>query len=271
MASPSPSPSPSPSGDPSTTNGPSLGDLQGSLSQQTQYYPYSVYGGDTPLRSARGGPQFPGADPNNMLSGGQHMAQFWDNWNANPAWRTRLITGFIASGGNPKKAADTNSMMSFWNSLGQASAAAKESGKLMTPWQILSFMAGKNGKQALSQAGSQAQSLVKDTTNTSYSIEDPATALAITQSVLTAALGRQATPDEVNKYKAAIAAYDQAHPTIEHTHTDANGNSTRTINGGVTQGGEQAVIQNTVNNSAEGQAYQTNNVFDQAMKILAGL
>jgi hypothetical protein len=204
-------------------------------------------------------------------SGGSHMGLFYQNWNDNPAWRTQLIAGYIASGGDPKKANDSWTMQSVWESLGKASSASVETGHPMTPMQILAFMAGKAGSNAAAQARASAQSLVKDVTKTTYQIEDPATALALTQNVLTAALGRQATPDEVNRYKAAIASYDQAHPTVEHAHSDAQGNVTSHVSGGATQQGESAIIANTVNNSAEGQAYQTNSMFDQAMKILSGL
>jgi hypothetical protein len=221
------------------------------------------------LSGTRGAPLYqPILTPHaTSMSGGDHMGVFYQNWNNNPKWRMQLITGYIASGGDPKKANDSWTMQNVWQSLGQASSDSKETGHPMTPMQILAFMAGKAG----TNANANAQSLAKDTTDTRYNIEDPATALAITTSVLTAALGRQATPDEVSRYKNAIAAYDRANPTVTHTHTDANGNSTSTSRGGATQPGEQAVVQSMVGNSAEGQAYQTNNVFDQAMKILAGL
>ena len=245
-----------------------MGQLQ--AQQQQSSFQYNVYNGttaDTFAPRNRREEQRHWNPKEIIQTGAQHMAGFWDNWNANPAWRTQLITGYIALGNNPSDANDGFKMFNFWDDLGKASGAAGESGRKMTPMQILAFMAGKAGAKAMSNA----QSLAKDTTDTRYNIEDPATALAITTNVLTAALGRQATPDEVNRYKAAITSYDRSNPTVIHTHTDANGNTNSTSNGGASQPGEQAVVQSMVGNSAEGQAYQTNNVFDQAMKILAGL
>jgi hypothetical protein len=244
---------------------------------QTTYYPFNVYTGIKQTNNIRGSrglrQQGIPAQTNvgSLMSGGDHMGLFYKNWNDNPVWRTELIAGYLAAGGNPKDTTDSWAMQSLWQDLGKASAASMETGHAMTPMQILKFMAGKKGALASQQAKSSAQSMVRDITNTTYTIEDPATALALTQNVLTAALGRQASPDEVRRYTSAIQSYDRSNPTIDHMHQDANGNQTSTRSGGVTQQGESALISNTVNNSAEGQAYQTNSVFDQAMKILSGL
>jgi len=261
-------------GDGQASSATEAADQQQQSQQQQSSFAYNVYNGsraDNFSPRSRREEQHHWNVRDVFQTGAEHMAAFWDNWNANPAWRTKLISGYIALGNTPSDALDGFKMFKFWDTLGQASGVASESGKKMTPMQILAFMAGKSGALAAQQAKASAQSMVKDVTNTTYTIEDPATALALTQSVLTAALGRQASPDEVKRYTSAIQSYDRANPIIDHIHQDANGNQTKTTTGGVSSTGEQALIANTANNSAEGQAYQTNGVFDQAMKILSGL
>jgi hypothetical protein len=246
--------------------------IQGNSSSNT-FYPWNVYTvakRTNNIRSSRGLRQIGAPAQQNtqasFITGGEHMAAFWTKWNTDAKWRATLMTGAIAAGmANPTDSADK--YLNVWETLGKYSAQSVEAGTALTPLQVLSLLAGKGGKNGLGQA----QSLATDSTHTTYQIEDPATALAITQSVLTAALGRQATPDEVSRYKSAIQSYDRANPQITHTHTDGSGNSTSSTTGGVAITGEQALVQSAAGNSAEGQAYATNNVFNDAMKILAGL
>jgi hypothetical protein len=252
----------------------SQGNSYGSSSSQNSYYPWQVYTGRKPvvnnIRGSRGlrqqgvAAQSGGGDA--TLTGAEHMRMFWDKWNTDAKWRTNLITGSIAAG-MTKPTATAEDYLSVWENLGKYSARSMETGTKMTPLQVLAFLAGKGGTNGLGQA----QSLATDSTHTTYQVEDPATALAITQSVLTAALGRQATPDEVSRYKNAIQSYDRANPQITKTHDDGMGHSTSSTSGGVSITGEQALVQSAAGNTAEGQAYQTNNVFNDAMKILAGL
>lgn len=206
------------------------------------------------------------------LTGSQHMAIFFKNWNTDAKWRTQLVTLGLATGllGKGWTTADAQKA---WDTAGQISAQNLRTGAMkLTPMQTLQWYAGNAGKGLGNLGGLGGTPTTSTSVHSTYQIEDPATAMAITQSVLQAALGRQATPDEVARYKNAIQAYDRAHPQVTTTTSNnVTGNSTSSTTGGVTQAGESAILQNTTNNSAEGQAYQTNGVFDQAMKILAGL
>jgi hypothetical protein len=209
----------------------------------------------------------------NLVKGTEHMNVFFKNWNTNAKWRLQLITLGLATG-LLKKGWSSSDAQNVWDIAGQTSAQNYRTGAMkLTPMQTLQWYAGNAGKGLSNLNGLGAGNPTTSTdVHTNYQIEDPATAMAITQTVLQAALGRQPTPDEVSRYRNAIQSYDRAHPQVTTTTSNnVTGNSTSSTTGGVTSTGEQALVNSAAGNTAEGQAYQTNNVFNDAMKILAGL
>lgn len=201
---------------------------------------------------------------------GQHNANFYDLWkNAN--WRTQIIQVGLKMG---YSANDTERLNYLWNQAGRESAALLASGKKMTPMQILKFWGGSVGGMGGSGGGGGGGGGYRSTsTNTSYDISDAKTAKAITNAVLSAALGREATEDDLATYKKALNAYEKANPSVSTTVTtgDGSGNSssTSTSKGGATGAGREQVLKDRAMESTEGQAYFTQNVFQAAMERLA--
>lgn len=175
------------------------------------------------------------ANQDKTLTGSQHMAILFKKWASDAKWRTQLVTLGLATG-LLKQGWTTSDAQNVWDVAGKTSAQNLRTGAMkLTPMQTLQWYAGNAGKGLGSLNGLNGGNPTTSTSvHSTYQIEDPATAMAITQSVLQAALGRQATPDEVSRYRNAIQSYDRAHPQVTTSTTNnVTGNSTSSTTGGV--------------------------------------
>lgn len=218
-----------------------------------------------------------------------HQNQFIDKFNSDAAWRTQLVTYAIGSGiAGMNKNSGKDDFMKVWDYAGELSSKWADNGRKMTPMQVLQFLAGGKGKGlkvgpdgVVSGGGSGSGGSVSHSTstNTSYDISNADTAKALTNSVMAAALGREATPVELAQYRAALNAAERANPghssSSSSTRSDGSGNSSSTssgtsYSGGLDGSGKAQVLLDKARGTAEGQAYQTNDVFNKAIQYLAG-
>lgn len=206
----------------------------------------------------------------------QHLSDFYSVWN-NPKSRTRLIQSMVAS--NPSyygRGVAMGQAHSYWEAAGAESAKLASVGRYLTPWQIIMMRAGGTAGSGGSGSGSYSTSGgggggggSSTTTTTSVNITDPQTAKALTDTIFQAALGREPTKDEYSAYVKALNAAERANPTT--TTTTVSGSSvSSTTSGGLDSLGAQRLLTKRAERTPESQAYRTNNVFNQAMEILAG-
>lgn len=208
-----------------------------------------------------------------------HLDDFLNQWNSDAAWRTQLITLGLKTGLMAGSNNGPSDYYNLWLKAGQLSSDWADAGKKFTPMDVLNFLAGQTGATGLKIPGSGHQTQTSSGTSVSYNLSDAATARALTDHVLEAALGRKPDAQEYAQYKAALNAYEQANPSvISHSSTttyDANGNSTSTDSSkqkaaGASAEGRAQVLTDKANATPEAQAYQTSTLFDEAMKYLGG-
>ena len=240
-------------------------------------YPYSPYQGQTapvgvPFNGISARTRYHSnpstryaAAKDSLITGDQHMAQFNTLWNTDATWRTKLMT-YAQAAGLASASSSAIDYMNAWDKAGQYSSYWAQAGiAKQTPMEVLAWLSSKDGKTPDFGAGT---GKAFDSTRSTVNIADPQSAYDITQTVMQAALGRKADQHELASYYDALTAYARSNPTVTKTHTDAYGNQTTTQTGGTDL---QGFVQAKVGNTAAAQAYQTNNVFNGAMKILAGL
>ena len=273
-----------------------LNNMVAQAAAQASQSPYIPYGYKTPQFYPAGHFTFgsKGTDTNvpmlDMTDNAYtlHWKEFNQKWNNDPKWRTTIITLAQVAGINGINSKSWNfDAQQLWDYLGkQSSDRAKFGIANQTPMEVLFDMAGVRGDGSnlanIIKGGikSLAGSHTSTSTDTTYDISDPETAKALTNLVLTSALGRKATDAELAQYKAALNAAERANPTVHTgtttTSTDALGNTigsntTGTTTGGMSQDGKKQVIDDKASATPEGQAYQTNDVFNKALSVLAGL
>ena len=250
--------------------------------QQYQTTPPVYYGGSRSSMYGSGG--YGGAtlttrNRDVTRSSEQHNANFYDYWRQDAAWRSRMVNYGLSFG---IKSNDTQALTKLWNAAGDESARLYASGKKMTPEQILRFWSGSDGKTPGGGSGGGPTVSTQSSTSSSvsYDISDARTAKALTNAVLTAALGREATADELEKYKKALNSYEKGNPSRStqssysknvsspgSSHT-TSASSTVSHAGASAQGREQT-IKDEVMQTDEAQAWTTSNLFQAAMDRLA--
>lgn len=241
------------------------------------------YGSPTQHLNRGNGRQASGANPygDGRVDWNTHLDDFLNKWNADAAFRTQLVTLGLRTGLLAQSNNGPADYYNLWQKAGQLSSDWADAGKKMTPMQVLAFLAGGTGSAGGlgNLGGSGHQTQTSSGTSVSYNLSDAATAKALTDHVLEAALGRKPSAQEYAQYKAALNSYEQANPSvISHSSTttyDSSGNSTNTQsdkqkNAGATAEGRQQTLLDKANATPEAQAYQTSSLFDQAMKYLGG-
>lgn len=282
-----PGAAPDPSQSPTATNPAGGSDYLQQIIAQSQSGKYTAWWGYQPTSTNVRQPDAGSfrnaasisATGNDTLYNQQDMVSWLTSAWQDPSQRTALLQYALATGNT----ADFSGVQSMWVKAGQISSDlynSPQNKQYMTPFQVLALMAGnqmQSGRRIVSSSTSSNRSV-------SYDISDPQTAKALTNAVLQAALGRQATDQELVSYKKAINAYEQAHPAISTSSTsstsstDPTTGSTRTRystssgshSSGATSQGRQQVVQDIAQNTAEGQAYMTQDVFEKALQVLAG-
>lgn len=210
-----------------------------------------------------------------------HLDDFLAKWNSDANWRTQLITLGLKTGMMAGSNNGPSDYYNLWLKAGQLSSDWADAGRKFTPMDVLSFLAGQTGATGLKVPGQNGGKTTQTSSGTSvsYNLSDAATAKALTDHVLEAALGRKPDAQEYAQYKAALNAYEQANPSVvSHSSTttyDSSGNarstdSSRQKAAGATSEGRQQVIADKVNATPEAQAYQTSTLFDEALKYLGG-
>ncbi len=215
------------------------------------------------------------------------MANYlYTQWNlpnmAGAEFRARMIRLGIATGSG----SDYDSIAKMWNDAGAYSALlwSNGEGSRATPLEILEMKAGVNaggtGGYGIGRGSPSSGSTSKSSSSdTSYDISNAATAKALTNAVLTAALGREATPQELASYKAALNAGERAAPgrrsSSSTTASDGSGNGTSTSSstsqsGGLDSSGKAQILLDKARGTVEGQAFRTQDTFEKAMSVLAG-
>ena len=211
------------------------------------------------------GPYYQGGGIN-FYSTDQHQAYFYNNWQNSAKFRTQMIRYAAALGYRT----DVKSAMNLWNAAGQQSAALAKNKKYMTPMQVLAFLSGGGkGGSGGGMGGGGGGGGVSTSSSVSYDISDAHTAKALTNAVLTAALGREATDEELKSYKRALNAAEKADPSRSSS-TSSGSHSSSTSESGIDGSGRQQVLMDKARATTEGQAYFTQDVFQKAMEALAG-
>lgn len=138
--------------------------------------------------------------------------------------------------------------------INQASAAYSTTGKKVTPWALLAL----RGK---TMVGGKPAS--KTTVSTSIDDMDPASAKAMVNKLASDALGREATPEEVEDFIAKAQTIVSANPQVTTTTTDYNVAGDATSQRSHTTGGldkamnrAQQEAQDSLNQTAEHADYQ---------------
>jgi hypothetical protein len=204
-----------------------------------------------------------------LVDEASHNANFYSFWE-NARLRAKLVT-YAAKFGIDRT--DRMSIQKMWNDAGKESALLYQAKRKMTPMQVLAFYAGKAGDSTGMGGGGGGST--ESSSSVSFDISDAKTAKAITNAVMNAALGREATADELNAYKAALNAYEKANPsrTSGVRSSDGSGHSTSssTTYSGASGAGREQLLKDKAGSTVEGQAYQTQDVFQKAMERLAGM
>lgn len=129
----------------------------------------------------------------------------------------------------------------------------------VTPWQILdkwSVLVDKNGNGVPDSQ----EPRTSTQTSKSLDISDPDTARALTNDVLSKALGRAATSKELRAYASALNAYESSNPSVSTTTTtttpDGNSTSNTETSGGASAAGRAQVLQDKAMDDPEYGAFQ---------------
>jgi hypothetical protein len=231
-------------------------------------------------RGGRGGSTTPQTWSDKFQSQQDYENGFYAMWN-DPGQRNKFLN--LALGGSSTgnhKSFNADIAQKIWNQAGYYSAKlADTGGPKMTPWQVLAFYS-TNGNVSSSGSGSGSRSSgggggggggggagsSYTQTSTGYDISDPETAKALTNNVMQAAMGRQATAEELTQYRNALNAAEKSHPQTTTTHVNGMSSSS-TRSGGIDK---QQVLTDKVTGTAESQAYTTSTLLNDAMQYLAG-
>lgn len=248
-----------------TNVGPSNVDTSGDWNA---YWGYSrPSGGGEDARDRRAG-----IKSDQYKSATQMQAWLQEQWSKNARFRTIMNQYAVAI---PGFGTGYKGVSQMWDAAGAYSAQLAAAGRKLTPMQVLQLWAGGKAtglpNSAIGGAGS--GSTTHTSTNVSYDLSDPLTAKALTNAVLSSALGREATADELAMYRNALNSYEKSNPSTSTstTTTDAQGNSSTssTSKAGASQAGREQIIKDKAEGTAEGQAFRGSNLFEQAMQILA--
>lgn len=223
-----------------------------------------------------------GAAVDNLVDNLQHGVNFYTSWQRDAAWRQRIINYGIAMGTDG--AYDT--MAKKWNDAGAYSnfLYTSSGGKVkVTPEQVLKLWANQGSSGSGGPGGSggtYVSTSSSSNSSVSYDISDAKTAKALTNAVLSAALGREATAAELEQYKKALNSYEKANPSrssgSSHSTTVSSskgshttGSSSSTSYSGASAQGREQTIKDEVMQTDEAQAWTTSNLFQAAMDRLA--
>jgi hypothetical protein len=157
-----------------------------------------------------------------------------------------------AAGYDVKPTINKAELLGIWGKMVNIAAGSYAAGKKVTPWGLMKLYASGG------DAAGRAQS--KTTTNVHYSVTDALTAEQLAHAALSERLGRNATPEEVSQFKAALNAAEKKSPTVTTTTTDAQGNTTSTTKEGMSSATAINAFTSDwamEHNPAEAAAYQT--------------
>lgn len=210
--------------------------------------------------------------------------EFVSKWQ-DPKFKSWFISRAVAAGLLDPDQISISEAHKAWMKIGQSAASLGSAWADKTPEQLLEFYATGETQQTealdgqindgtwsdVELLGGPLDSEPQPTTSvsTAYSVVDPATARAITRSVLDGILGREPTEDEYDSYVQALTLMSQSRPTVTTTTTDGEGNTSSTTQQGVSQQDLQQSMVEDVATSAEGRATSVDNVFRQALDLLA--
>jgi hypothetical protein len=180
-------------------------------------------------------------------------------------WAQYLITiGAI----DPEDATDFDTLQAFWDKGVELASAYTARGKDITPKEALATYVGWDGSgqsaAARARAAAAAENAPFTGTRTSRSesinLSDPASAKALANYTLTQALGREALPEELEAYRAALNSYESENPSVSTTTaTYEEGIQTdqkTTTQGGATAQGAQQTLQDLAREEEDFAEYQ---------------
>ena len=200
------------------------------------------------------------------------------------------VPGFDVGMGLPE-------IMSAWDDLVQASFAANQAGgangKKWTPWDILDTYSNSKNKYGTVKKGDWEYDVAtgeriryigqtsKTTTSKSVNLSSLEDVQALTTQVLTQALGRAPTANELAQYKSTINGAQEKNPTVTTTTSQlsgdvATGNVETTAQNSVTSGGfsndaAAQMVQNQAKKGPEYGKYQSGTTYYNAlMQMLTG-
>lgn len=159
-----------------------------------------------------------------------------------------------------------------WKEAAALSARMWSRGKQVSPWQAARILAGGGGAGGSGGSGSPRYgtadpftgSRVSRSTSRNVDLSDPMTAKAIVNDVLSNALGRAATPEELEAFRSTLNAAERENPSITESTTTSNfddgvevsSSTSSTTSGGITAAGRQQVLQDEAMAKPEYGAYQ---------------
>jgi DNA-binding ferritin-like protein len=200
------------------------------------------------------------------------------------------VPGFDVGMGLPE-------IMSAWDDLVQASFAANQAGgangKKWTPWDILDTYSNNKNKYGTVRKGDWEYDVAtgeriryigatsKTTTSKSVNLSSLEDVQALTTQVLTQALGRAPTANEVAQYKSTINSAQEKNPTVTTTTSQLAGNAetggvdtvaqNSTTSGGLTDAAAAQMVQNQAKKGPEYGKYQSGTTYYNAlMQMLTG-
>jgi len=294
-----------------TSNAPGTGSLDGlgtTLGQDFQrgqdktviaqnpspYGGYTMYGkgiyyGQQPAVDQRLGSHFDVGRPSgvdNWVTQWPDVYNMWaSKWTstapADVTWRMSTLTNLFRAGLINPTTAGPIDWYGAWENVNHFTSIMNASGNKVTPDQYLSQWAaqtGNKGSLVMGPNGVYHWAGDKQTFNSSttdISLSDPATAKYITNNVMQALLGREATPKELAAYRTAINSYETSHPTTSSQSGTVdylgNRNSSTTSKSGATGEGRQQTVTNPIEQGTEYKAYHQSTIFRQAMQLLGAM
>lgn len=236
----------------------------------------------------------PAADRNAILSGATvpNWMSTVDAENQFFKWNAKQRADFVAKGllsGLLTQGAGDLEGAQLWKNLVDQAASYGAANQHVSPLDILNgyvknnssggWVKSSDGQFEINPATGQKRYIgpkFKTTTQTNADLTDPATARAIATSVFQSLLGRDPGDGEISAYAAALAASEQANPSVATTTTQYDPttgeatNSSTVTTGGMSDQGRQQLAMDEIKKKKEYGATQAATTYMNALEQAVG-
>lgn len=186
----------------------------------------------------------------------------------------RKIPGFNQDMGLPD-------ILKMWGKLTDYSDTITQSGTPMSPWDVMNTYKSREGQtykkgnweydSVTDQPVKYVGPLTRTDTQTRVDLSTREDALALAKVSMAQMLGRAPRPEELTNYLNLLNGYEKEHPTTSTTtsqispETGEVTSSATTSQGGVTQAGRQALLEQKMGDTTESAGYRASTTYYNAM------